>query len=201
MAIPGWPGVHSFTDPASIGGEQLMRLALVRHGDPTTTGGFVIAVTSTMHDEGKKIALFGDEATCGNCKGAFKIVGTGEGVSEGGRVAVIHGDRVLCPCGKNRVIAGGDAGCYMTPTRGGGSEVENGVAATSQPGEQVYDEQVRAVVPGASLEGYPYVIEADDGQVFSGRVDSRGWLPRVVTEGTGDYTVHWGDEALARSVK
>lgn len=83
-----------------------MRLDLVRHGDPTTTRGFVIAYSSTMHDDGKKIALFGDTATCGNCKGAYPIYGTGEGVSEQGRVAVVHGDKVLCPCGKNRVIAG-----------------------------------------------------------------------------------------------
>ena len=45
-----------------------MRKAAVRHGDPTTTGGFVLAYSSTLHDDGKKIALSGDEATCGICK-------------------------------------------------------------------------------------------------------------------------------------
>lgn len=90
-----------------------MSLALVRHGDRTTTGGLVIAPSSTMFDDGKPIALHGDEATCGNCKGAFKILVTGDGVPENERVAVIHGDKVLCPCGENRVIAGSDAGCRM----------------------------------------------------------------------------------------
>ncbi|MBC8729461.1 PAAR domain-containing protein [Paraburkholderia sp. UCT2] len=90
-----------------------MRLALVRHGDPTTTRGFVIALSSTMFDGGKHIALHGEEATCGNCKGVFKIIGTGDGVSENNRNAVVHGDKVLCPCGKNRVIAGADAGMFI----------------------------------------------------------------------------------------
>ena len=50
-----------------------MRKAAVRHGDPTTTRGFVMAYSSTIHDDGKRVALSGDEATCGNCKGVFKI--------------------------------------------------------------------------------------------------------------------------------
>jgi uncharacterized Zn-binding protein involved in type VI secretion len=50
--------------------------AMVRHGDPTTTGGLVNARSSTMFDDGKRIALHGDEATCGSCEGAFKIFGT-----------------------------------------------------------------------------------------------------------------------------
>ena len=47
----------------------------VRNGDPTTTGGVVIAVTSTMFNHGKQVALDGDKATRGNCEGAFPIVG------------------------------------------------------------------------------------------------------------------------------
>jgi uncharacterized Zn-binding protein involved in type VI secretion len=46
-----------------------MRIPIVRHGDPTTTGGNVAAYSSTMHDNNKKLALHGDEATCGNCDG------------------------------------------------------------------------------------------------------------------------------------
>ncbi|MFL9905521.1 PAAR domain-containing protein [Paraburkholderia sp. RL17-337-BIB-A] len=85
-----------------------MRKAAVRHGDPTTTRGFVIAYSSTIHDDGKKVALSGDEATCENCKGTFKIFGTGKGMSEKGRDVVVEGDLVLCPCKKNRVIVGSD---------------------------------------------------------------------------------------------
>lgn len=95
-----------------------MRRAAVRHGDPTTTRGFVIAYSSTFHDNGKKIALSGDEATCGNCKGAFKIFGTGKGISEKGRDAVLDGDPVLCPCGKNKVIVGDSPGIFLTTDEG-----------------------------------------------------------------------------------
>jgi PAAR motif len=95
-----------------------MRRAAVRHGDPTTTRGFVMAYSSTFHDDGKKIALSGDEATCGNCKGAFKIYGTGKGISENGRDAVLDGDPVLCPCGKNRVIVGDNPGIFLTTNEG-----------------------------------------------------------------------------------
>jgi len=95
-----------------------MRKAAVRHADPTTTGGFVMAYSSTFHDDGKKIALSGDETTCGNCKGAFKIYGTGKGISEKGRDAVLDGDPVLCPCGKNWVIVGKNPGIFLTTDEG-----------------------------------------------------------------------------------
>ncbi|MFC0402921.1 PAAR domain-containing protein [Paraburkholderia rhizosphaerae] len=90
-----------------------MRKAAIRNGDPTTTGGFVIAHSSTIHDNNEKIALSGDEATCGNCKGAHKIFGTGKGMSEGTRDVVIDGDRVLCPCGRNRVMVGINPGVWI----------------------------------------------------------------------------------------
>ena len=90
-----------------------MRRALVRHGDPTTTGGFVIAYSSAMFDDGRRIALHGEEATCGNCKGSFKLFGTGTDCTENGRSTVLHGDPIMCPCGKNKVIAGGNATCFI----------------------------------------------------------------------------------------
>ncbi|WP_244438794.1 hypothetical protein [Paraburkholderia dilworthii] len=60
-----------------------------------------------------------------------------------------------------------------------------------------YDEQVTAIGRG-SFEGYPYLIETADGQAFSGRLDRSARLPRVHTHAASDYTVYWGDEALAR---
>lgn len=178
-----------------------MSLALVRHGDPTTTRGFVIAYSSTMHDDGKKIALFGDTATCGNCKGEYPICGTGTGMSEAGRDVVVHGDKVLCPCGKNRVIAGSDAGCFLE------KEAEAfSVSSTRAPvaGENpsvswTYDERVRALSQTRTeLDGYPYCIETQDGRTYSGRLGVDGSLPRVSTVEPGEYSVYWGDNALVR---
>jgi uncharacterized protein (DUF2345 family) len=60
-----------------------------------------------------------------------------------------------------------------------------------------YDEQVEAK-RGASFEGYPYFIQTEDGRVFLGLVDSGQRLPRVPTETSENYTVFWGDDALAR---
>jgi uncharacterized Zn-binding protein involved in type VI secretion len=177
-----------------------MRLDLVRHGDPTTTRGVVIAYSSTMHDDGKKIALFGDTATCGNCKGAYPIYGTGAGVSEQGRVAVVHGDKVLCPCEKNRVIAGGDAGCHLERQRdfAATDTAAFGSAAISASSNAIFDEQIRASATVATLDGYPYFIETREGQTYSGRINTDGTLPRIPTEAISEYSVYWGDDALAR---
>lgn len=91
----------------------MAKKAAVRHGDPTTTGGVVLAFLSTISDKGKKVALSGEDATCGNCKGTYKILGTGKGIFEGGRDVVVDGDQVLCPCGKNRVIVGASPGIFF----------------------------------------------------------------------------------------
>lgn len=177
-----------------------MRFELVRHGDETTTGGFVMAYSSRMHDGGRKIALSGDEATCGNCKGAYKILGTGKGVSDRSRVVVVHGDRVLCPCGKNRVIAGGDARCHMEQqSEASFASLGNASNRASAPSSDLlFDEQIRSDADGAAMEGYPYFIETEDGRTFSGRLEPDGRLPRITSDTSGQYSVHWGDDALAR---
>jgi hypothetical protein len=49
-----------------------------------------------------------------------------------------------------------------------------------------------------TIEGYPYFMEMADGRTSVGRVDASGKLPRIVTEEASEYTVYWGDQALAR---
>ena len=85
----------------------------VRHGDPTTTGGVVLAFSSTIFDGNKQVALSGDEATCGHCDGIFKIFGTGQGMSEQGRDVVVDGDLILYSCRMNRVIVGANPGIWL----------------------------------------------------------------------------------------
>ncbi|MEW6341641.1 MAG: PAAR domain-containing protein [Pseudomonadota bacterium] len=122
-----------------------MRKAAVRHGDPTTARGFVLAYSSTIHDNGKKVALSGDEATCGNCKGVFKIFGTGRGMSERGRDIVGDGDRVLCPCGKNRVMVGANPRIFLETTGDTASAGSSSPAyrESSSSASVVFDERVR----------------------------------------------------------
>jgi uncharacterized Zn-binding protein involved in type VI secretion len=171
-----------------------MRKALIVQGNPTTTRGLVIGGSAVgMTDDGRPFALYGDEATCGNCKGAFKIVGTATGRCYDGRAGVIEGDLVLCPCGRNRVLAGPNPGCFYEDTD---TAVASGAGIASVV-TSPYDEQVRATGRGAS-EGYPYFIETADGRTFSGRLENSGHLPRVYTDGTNEYHVYWGDDALAR---
>jgi hypothetical protein len=79
-------------------------------------------------------------------------------------------------------------------TPAGKSFASGSSMATSALG---YDEQVQPNAVGTSLYGYPYYIETTAGNVYSGRIDSRGLLPRILTDGADQYTVYWGDEALA----
>lgn len=68
-----------------------------------------------------------------------------------------------------------------------------------EKGEATYDEQVHLVVTGSvALSGLPYYVETANGRTLSGRADAHGLLPRVETFGSEEYTVLWGDEALAK---
>jgi uncharacterized Zn-binding protein involved in type VI secretion len=181
-----------------------MRKAAVRHGDPTTTRGFVIAVTSTIFDNRKQVALSGDEATCGNCKGAWKIYGTGKGMSEKGRDVVVDGDLVLCPCKKNKVLVGSNPGIFLQSSTG--SESTSNSCTTASTGSNsrlftVFDERVCAAST-CSLDGYPYCIEMADGRIEFGRLDASGRLPRIETGLiAADFTVYWGEEALSKQTR
>ncbi|WP_322014325.1 PAAR domain-containing protein [Paraburkholderia sp. J12] len=143
-----------------------MSRALVRNGDPTTTGGVVIATTSSRCDGGKPLALDGEEATCGKCKGIFKIFGTCTKVTWQGRASVFDGDLVLCPCGQNRVIAGPDARCFAVS----GDRLPVAVRTFSVDPEEVtsglsdaynelehYFEMIDAVA-GVPVEGMTYTL-------------------------------------------
>ncbi|MFM0554584.1 PAAR domain-containing protein [Paraburkholderia sediminicola] len=179
-----------------------MRKAAVRDGDPTTTGGCVLGSSTGYTDHGKKLALDGDVATCGNCKGIHRIFGTGRGMSDKGRNVVVDGDSVSCPCGKNRVIVANNSGYFLNSDQGAAA-ASNASSATQSviaTGASVvtYDEQVRATALGVVLKGYPYFIETADGRAHAGRIDASGQLPRTYTDSTDDYTVHWGDEALEK---
>jgi uncharacterized Zn-binding protein involved in type VI secretion len=146
-----------------------MSKALVRNGDRTTTGGVVIATTSNRCDNGKPIALHGEEATCGKCNGIHKIFGTCTNATYRGRASVFDGDLVLCPCGQNRVIAGPDARC--SAESGNCSPVA--ASALSVDSDEfnarlgyAYDEfehyfEIVDANTGAPIEGMTYMLISD----------------------------------------
>jgi uncharacterized Zn-binding protein involved in type VI secretion len=164
-----------------------MRKAAVRNGDPTTTRGFVIAHSSTMFDNGKHVALSGDEATCGNCKGTWKIYGTGEGMIEKGRCVVVDGDLVLCPCKKNWVVVGSDPGIFLK------SDGSSGAVARTAPDSN----RAAALQPKIALEELPdhvqrvFVWDSSTGMPLAGQrwiADVGGVPQRGITDGDGYAT-------------
>lgn len=169
-----------------------MRIPVVRHGDPTTTGGKVVAFDGTIRDNSKVIARHGNQATCGNCKGLWNIVGTGEGMSEGGRVAVIQGNKVLCPCGKNRVIAGPDVGCFLhIETKAANTAAGSAARAFSETGQ--YDEQFTLHdAIGRTLRDTYYTLRLPSGSVVHGVTDHMGRTGRHATEGAQRLRVYLG---------
>lgn len=160
-----------------------MHRAAVRNGDPTTTRGFVIAHSSTIFDDGKRVALGGDEATCGNCKGAWKIFGTGKGMTEKGRCVVVNGDLVLCPCKQNRVIVGSDPGIFLE-CDDDSSSVRRSVAANSAPESEPaasMNQHFRIInSDGNPVAGLNYRLETSDGQTIIGTTSTDG-LSKVVS--------------------
>jgi uncharacterized Zn-binding protein involved in type VI secretion len=166
-------------------------MAIVCHGDPTTTRGKVVAFSATIHDNGRTVALLGDQATCGNCKGLWKIYGTGEGVEENGRVAAINGDRVLCPCGKNRAIASPDAGMFVYIDTGARNIVASNTTAST--GAFFHDEQFALRdANGRILANTFYTIRFPSGALVHGVTDESGYTGRYTTDGAQRLAVYPG---------
>ncbi|WP_211193353.1 PAAR domain-containing protein [Paraburkholderia sp. UYCP14C] len=157
-----------------------MRISVARDNDSTTTGGMVIAVSATMRDNGKRLALEGEHATCGNCKGSWPMHGTGDGMKNRGKRVVVDDDRVLCPCGKNRVIAGADARCFINKS--------TGVAADSSPRQAaqdgLYNEQFTLLDEARRpLADVRYRIVVDGERAITGITNGSGQTERVATRG------------------
>jgi hypothetical protein len=189
---------------------MMRRIAVV--GDSLEHGGQVLPYTGpvvTFGDAGRQVALIGGQAYCEACKSKGVIAKTGgprrlDFLSE----TAADGDIVLCKCPTPpRIVAtlAGESWCddmaetlgVVSPITATGHGVVTAAVGTASEAKDTFDEQVRATERGAS-EGYPYFIETSDGQTFSGRLDESGHLPRVYTYSADEYTVYWGDEALAK---
>ncbi|WP_230943804.1 MULTISPECIES: PAAR domain-containing protein [Burkholderia] len=156
----------------------IMRKAAVRDGDPTTTRGSVIAHASTIYDGKKKVALDGEKATCGTCKGAFKIVATGKGISEKGRNVVVDGDIVMCPCGANRVLVGSDPGIFLQSSRHPSDLADTAAstdASSSFVGTESFDDRFVLYDPtGVILSHTAYAMQFENGSLVYGTTDRFG---------------------------
>ena len=184
------------------------RIAVV--GDSLSSGGTINSYSGPpflVH--GHQAALIGGSAFCTACQstGIIAKAGGPYRLKFQGEVALDR-DTVLCGCPTPPNIVAllaGEAWCD-DGLKGLGEVISSrtitGRVVSIKKG--AFDEQVEAKTSGSIAhgpEGYPYYIETADGRVHSGVLDASGALPRVHTgDGSGDYTVYWGDEAIAKKL-
>lgn len=183
---------------------------IIRLGDPTTHGGVVVSAAARFQMFGKPVARLGDKVTC-------RVRGHGEcTIVEGDPLWSIDGIPVALEghktsCGASlistlpnvtRRYEGMETGSVsMTRHVQESSHPRSGATSEQSPKDR-YDERVRLIVGGnAALPGLPYYIETADGRSYSGRADDQGLLPRIETSEENQYTVYWGDEALAKQAE
>jgi uncharacterized Zn-binding protein involved in type VI secretion len=174
--------------------------AWIRKGDRTTANGVVTSGLETFTLLDQPIAFEGDSISCPACNstGVIHCVGTRVPTTgPHGREMALEGDICICRCSPPPRLVGSQTHSY---TEGNG---ELAVAPQSVPPQDhqsrlnhFFDEQPELVAP--PIEGVPYYVETMDGRTFSGHTGADGLLPRVVTQGEDEYTICWGDEALAK---
>ena len=100
---------------------------------------------------------------------------------------MLEGDRVLCPCGENRVIAGQDVGCFVHKTSDAKPRNRDGakILARSATVPEIYDKQYTLKgEDGGALAGVCYRIVTDRGRVVAGTTNRLGKTERIATDGT-----------------
>lgn len=165
---------------------------LVAKGDLTTTQGRVLGGSSSWYaSDGRTLARRHDLATCGICKGAFPILGTADTWLDGGLPTVKHLDRVLCPCGKNRVLSGNWEFLFT----GGGAPSSDGVTKASfvsgPLATPIFDEgfQLTDADTGLPLPNQAYRLISESGVVIEGATDDSGRTQRIRTERAEHFTL------------
>ncbi|QVN18276.1 hypothetical protein [Burkholderia pyrrocinia] len=103
---------------------------------------------------------------------------------EWSRSVVVNGDLVLCPCKRNRVIAGGDASVYLEFAGGAAkspvSALTQSSAFASNPVEGM-NQHFRVInSDGTPVVGLPYRLETSDGQTIIGTTTGDG-LSQIVS--------------------
>lgn len=174
---------------------MIQRRYHIRDGAKTTAGGTVRALAIWYKLDGVPLACEGDPVDCPACgmTGVIRCVMPRIPDRLGGKELALHDDLCICQCSPAPKLIAEQTVKYQSLLIADEPAAE---PAQTKPAS-VYDERPRLVAP--LIAGIPYHIETADGRVFSGRTGADGLLPRVATEGEGEYHVYWGDEALART--
>lgn len=183
---------------------------IIRQGDTTSHGGTVLEGSPLDLCMGKPISYFGHKVYCPKCKGTFPIaegVTTtsfyGQGVAVAGMktscgavlIASQFTDTVEWSTGTSQAAE------HSIATAAAAAQLAPGALPPSSSGAvlkatESYDEQPQ--LHASEIDGVPYFVETNDGRRFSGRAAMEGILPRVETYNEEEYTVYWGDVALAK---
>jgi len=178
-------------------------------------GGAVIndgltSVTCSNPPPSVEIATLGMKTWCDACGREGYIAPRGprlRGNGPNGKPWALSGDINVCGCnpppvfdavrGMKMVLTAEDIAAFN-----GSSNLLSGATPADIPDaladeSATYDEQVCVLIDTTLPQRYPYLIETNDGRIFSGRTNCNGQLPRVDTAADEDYTIYWGDDALA----
>jgi|SRR5579864_819067 len=167
---------------------------LVADGDRTTTGGEVIGRSDFYNEEGKMYARKENHATCGNCKGGWPIYGTAGNWMDDGEPYVKDMDRVLCPCGKNFVLAAAGSNAFYSESKG---EAQTEKSMMSRRTD-TYDEQFTLVdAKGTPLTETHYTARMPSGELRHGVTDSQGRTERYATKGAQSIRIYLGHKQEA----
>lgn len=155
---------------------------LVAKGDLTTTQGRVLGGSSSWYaSNGQTLARRNDLATCGNCKGAFPILGTADTWLDHGLPTVRHLDRVLCPCGKNRVLSGNHEFLFTSE----GAPSSSSSVTAGAPAHSALSGFNELIVlrdeDGHPIANQRFRIRSADGDVYEGMTTDAGETVRVRT--------------------
>ncbi|OLL28041.1 hypothetical protein BTH42_29120 [Burkholderia sp. SRS-W-2-2016] len=160
---------------------------LVADGDGTTTGGVVMGRSEFYNEDGRCFARKENLATCGNCKGGWPIYGTASDWMDDDVPLVKNRDRVLCPCGKNFVLAAISSNAFY-------STGENTRVPAPVPIDPVYSQQYLIQDKnGQPLANTRYRAFIGSTEVAKGVTDSQGRTERISAESAKRITLQVGD--------
>lgn len=162
---------------------------LVADYDRTTTGGVVIARSNYFKEDGRMYARKENHATCGNCEGGWPIYGTASDWMDDGLPLVKDNDRVLCPCGKNFVLAAASSNAFYSESR----EEAQTERTTTPPETDRYDEQFTLVdAKGTRLTNIHYTARMPSGELRHSVTDSQGHTERYQTSVAQTILIYLG---------
>lgn len=162
-----------------------MRRYYIRKGDPTTSGGTVVAGFVHCTDNGKEMAGEGHPVWCPACKstGVIRCVGTRLPNSVNDIELALNGDLCVCRCRPPypQLIAtqsthwtegSADAGARASSSN---AFAESGLAQAGED-ETPHEIQFQAIDPetGRPAPHSPYVLTREDGSEIDGITDRRG---------------------------